>query len=208
MLGQVNLVVVGRGRADVVVADVALALGLYLGVDGDAEGGVASLGGAGRHLEGEAPVFEQVLLEPKRSGGDTGDVLHGAGGVGADDHDGAGGSGGAGGGQLGVGVGRLVVARRVEHHREADTLPQHGGAEVALADVGQHLRAQVDAVEDGPGAPQGDLVGGRACDEVIVSLVQLLAGDGFILKDVYRLVGHDRTSCARGARAVYGGVGE
>ena len=176
----------GEERADVVVADVALALGLDLGVDGDAEGGVAGLGGAGGHLEGEAAVLEEVLLEPQRAGGGAGDVLHGAGGVGADDHDGAGLAGGAGGGQLGVGVGRLVVAGGVEHHREADALSQHGGAEIALADVGQHLRAQVDAVEDGTGAPEGDLVGGRACDEIVVSLVQLLAGDGFDIQRCLR----------------------
>ena len=60
VLGQVDLVVVGRGRADVVIADVALALGLDLGVDGDAEGSVAGLGGAGGHLEGQAAVLEQV----------------------------------------------------------------------------------------------------------------------------------------------------
>ena len=103
------------------------------------------------------------------AGGGAGHVLQSSGGVGADDHDGARLPGGAGSGQLGVGVGRLVVARRVQHHREADALPQHGGAEVALADVGQHLRAQLDAVEDGAGAPEGDLVGGRAGDEVVVS---------------------------------------
>ena len=90
-------------------------LGFDLGVNGDAEGGVASLGGAGGHLEGEAAVLEQVLLEPQGAGGGTGDVLQGAGGVGADYHDGAGLAGGTGGGELGVGVGGLVVAGRVEH---------------------------------------------------------------------------------------------
>ena len=68
-LGQFDVVVIGRGRADVVVADVALALGLYLGVDGDAEGGVAGLGGAGGHFQCEAAVTEQVLLEPQGAGG-------------------------------------------------------------------------------------------------------------------------------------------
>ena len=131
------------------------------------------------------------------------------GGVGADDHHGASLAGGAGGGQLGVGVGRLVVAGRVEHHREADALAQHGGAEVALADVGQHPGAQVDAVEDGASAPEGDLVGGRACDEIVVSLLQLLAGDGFVFEYVDGLVGHFDASWPRipAAKAVYGGAG-
>ena len=206
-LGQVDVIVVGRGVADVVVADVALALGLDLGVYGDAEGGVSGLGGAGGHLEGEAAVAEQVLLEPQGAGGGASDVLQGAGGVGADDHDGAGLPGGAGGGQLGVGVGRLVVACGVEHQGEADALAEDGSAKVALADVGEHLRAEVDAVEDGTGAPEGYLVGGRACDEVVVSLLQLLAGEGLVFEDVDGLVGHDATSCARGAGAVYGGGG-
>ena len=124
-----------------------------------------------------------------------------------DDHDGAGLAGGAGGGQLGVGVGRLVVAGRIEHHGEADALSQHGGAEVALADVREHPRAEVDAVQDGAGAPEGDFVGGRAGDEIVVSLLQFLAGDGFIFKDVYRLVGHFAASwpLLLAARAVYGG---
>ena len=52
VLGEFDLVVVGRGRADVIVADVALALGLDLGVDGDAECGVAGLGGRGRPSRG------------------------------------------------------------------------------------------------------------------------------------------------------------
>ena len=125
-----------------------------------------------------------------------------AGGVGADDHDGAGLAGGAGGGELGVGVGRLVVAGRVEHDGEADALAEDGGAEVALADVGEHLRAEVDAVEDGAGAAEGDFVGGGAGDEVVVSLLQLLAGDGFVFEDVDGFVGHDATSCARGAGGV------
>ena len=189
-LGQFDIVVVGRGRAHVVVADVALALGLDLGVHGDAESSVAGLGGAGGHLEGEAAVFEEVLLEPQRPGGGGRHVLHGAGGVGADDHHRASLAGGAGGGQLGVGVGRLVVARRVEHDGEADALAEDGGAEVALADVGQHPGAQADAVEDGAGAPEGNLVGGRAGDEVVVSLLQLLAGGGFVLEDVDGFIGH------------------
>ena len=49
---------------------------------------------------------------------------------------------------------------------------------------------------------QGDLVGGCAGDEVVVSLLQLLAGDGFVFEDVYGFVGHDATSCARGAGGV------
>ena len=209
-LGQVYIVVVGRGCADVVVADVALALGLDLGVDGDAEGGVAGLCGAGGHLQGEAAVAEQVLLEPQRAAGCAGDVLEGAGGVGADDHDGVGLTGGAGGGELGVGMGRLVVAGGVEHHWEADALAQDGGAEVALADVGEHLRAQVDAVEDSAGAPEGYLVGGGAGDEVVVSLLELLAGEGFVFEDVDGLVRHNCTSCLPlvAAKAVYGEGGE
>ena len=193
-LRQVYIVVIGGGVAYIIVADVALALGFDLGVDGDTERGVARLGGAGGHLEGQAAVLEEILLEPQRPRGGASDVLQLAGGVGADDHDRPGLAGSAGGGQLSVGVGRLVVARRVEHDREADALAQDGGAEVALTDVGQHLRAQLDAVEDGAGASQGYLVGGRAGDEVVVSLLQLLAGDGFVFEYIYWLVGHDATS--------------
>ena len=129
--------------------------------------------------------------------------------MGADNHDGASLPGGAGGGELGVGVGRLVVSGGVEHHWEADALAEDGGAEVALADIGEHLGAQADAVEDGTGAPQGDLVGGRASDEVVVSLFELLAGDGFVFEDVDGVVGHFGTCWPPlvAAMAVYGGGG-
>ena len=52
--------------------------------------------------------------------------------------------------------------------------PSTVGTEVALADVRQHFRAQVDAVQYGAGAPQGYLVGGRARNEIVVSLFQHL----------------------------------
>ena len=113
------------------------------------------------------------------------------------DHDGARLAGGAGGGQLGVGWAASWLPAGSSITGKLMRWPSTVVLRVALADVGQHLWSQVDAVEHGAGAPQGDLVGGRACDEIVVSLLQLLAGDGFVFKNVYGLVGHFNASWPR-----------
>ena len=191
VLGELDLVVVGRGRADVVVADVALALGLDLGVDGDAEGGVAGLGGAGGHLQGEAPVLEEVLLEPKWPGlaaPATSSMVRAAWEL------------------TTMTVPAFPAARAVASSASgwaASWLP--AGSSI----TGKLMRCPSTVVlrsrwlmsvsifgrswmlsRTARVRREGDLVGGRAGDEVVVSLLQLFAGDGFVLKDVYGLVGH------------------
>ena len=179
------------------IAEVAFPLGLDLGIQRQAQGGVARRLGALRHLEGQAAVFEHIRLEPEGAGGRLRHLLQGAGGLGAQHQNRAGGARGPGAGQLAFRMGGGVVACRVQHDREADVLPQDRGAQIPLADVHHHARPQHDGIEHRPGAAEGDLVGGPSRDEVILPLPYLPLGYLLVLVDIDWVRDHVTPSCGR-----------
>ena len=189
--------IVGRGGADIVVAHVAFPLGLDLGIQCQAQGGIARRLGAMCHLESQAALLKKVRLEPEGAGGCLRHLLQGAGGLGAQHHQRAGGARSPGAGQLAFRMGGGVVPRRVQQDREADVLPQDRGAQVPLADVHHHARPQQDGIEHGPSAAEGDLIGRRSRDEVILPLAQLPLGYFLVLVDVDGVRVHTIPSCGR-----------
>ena len=190
MGAEVQLGVVGRFGADVVVADVAFALGLDLGVQGHADGRVAGLFGAGGHLQSQAAILEEILLEPERAGGGRGHVLQGTRGVGAEHHDRTHLAGGFDRGDFGLGMRRAVVAGGIEHDGQGDFLSQNRGGQRTVFDIHHHARAQHDRIEHGAGAADGDLIGGSAGDEIVVTLLDTLFGDLLVLENVDGFRGH------------------
>ena len=114
----------------------------------------------------------------------------GAGGVGAEYHDGAHRAGGFDRGNFRLGMGRAVVAGGIEHDREGDFLAQYSGSQGTVFDVHHHAGAQHDRIEHGAGAADGDLVGGSAGDEIVVSLLDALLRDLFVLENIDGFSGH------------------
>ena len=97
--------------------------------------------------------------------------------MGAQDHQRSRGAGRPDGSDLGVGMGRPMIARRVQHDGKGDLMPQHHGAQIPMADVNHHAGTHHDGVENSPSAPDGYLVGGAPGDKVVIALLDAGPGD-------------------------------
>ena len=167
--------------------------------DGDADRVHAGLHGAADQVLGD---LVRVVLDavPERAGGrlaHLGDRLAGAG---AQGHHRPVSAAGARGGHVAIRVRPHLRAGGRHHHGEGDAVAEHGGGQVAAADVGQQAWADGDRVEGLPVAAYGDLVAHAAGDHVPVVGRQALLGQPLQVIQGERMVealhgGYRATSC-------------